>query len=207
MEIKKIKIVMVLLLFIIIINTAIPVHAVTIDDIWTQGSDFLEMGKESTEGTFNGDKLKDATDSLYNLFLWAGIVIAVIVGAFLGVKFMTESVEGKAKIKEALIPFCVGCVIIFGGFTIWKISMKLFESVESTSLYESKIKDTKCVNGLHSFDSIQDRYCNYCNEPCNHQNMSEDFYVQDNKIKRQCNDCKGFFDVCGNAPVVYGWRR
>lgn len=168
MEIKKIKIVMVLLLFIIIINTAIPVHAVTIDDIWIQGSNFISMGKSNTEGTFNGEKLKDATDSLYNLFLWAGIVIAVIVGAFLGVKFMTESVEGKAKIKEALIPFCIGCVIIFGGFTIWRIAMKTFGEIEEVELTVAG-NQKSCLAGNHEFDNLLDETCNNnCGESHKH---------------------------------------
>lgn len=132
MSLNKVKIFILLILFIFVINIEIPVHASMIEDIWKQGSDFLKMGKESDTKTFNGKNMKEATDNLYSLFLWGGLAIAVIVGVFLGIKFMTESVEGKAKIKEALIPFVLGCVVIFGAFSIWKVAMNLFSDMEKT---------------------------------------------------------------------------
>ena len=42
-----------------------------------------------------------------------------IVGTILGIQFMTASAEDKAKVKEALIPFAVGCAVILGAFAIW----------------------------------------------------------------------------------------
>ena len=34
---------------------------------------------------------------------------------------MLGSMEEKAQIKEALIPFVIGCIVAFGAFGIWKI--------------------------------------------------------------------------------------
>ena len=34
---------------------------------------------------------------------------------------MIGSAEEKAQIKDALIPFVIGCIVIFGAFGIWKI--------------------------------------------------------------------------------------
>ena len=55
----------------------------------------------------------------------AVIFLAVAVGMFLGIKFMISSAEDKAKVKEALIPYIAGCVVIFGAFIIWKLTILL----------------------------------------------------------------------------------
>lgn len=206
-NIKRIKLFLIFLMIAIIINIAQPVYAssTTVEDIFKTGANFIENGKKQ-KSAFNGEKMKNSVDTLYNLFLWGGIAIAIIVGASLGIKYMFESVEGKAKILQSLIPFTVGCAIIFGGFTIWKISMELFSSVESTVSEEAKTKNTQCVNGLHTFDSLNDKICNYCGFECMHQKSDwiqgfvwcEDMTV----LARQCGRCKGFFAICGNAPVA-----
>ena len=49
------------------------------------------------------------------------MIVAVLIGAILGIKFMIGSVEEKAEIKAALVPFIIGCVVVFGAFGIWKI--------------------------------------------------------------------------------------
>ena len=188
---SKIKICMILLLFVLITNIAIPAHASTIDEIWQTGANWISLGK-SGGSTFNGENMKAATDSLYNLFLWAGIVIAVIVGAFLGVKFMTESVEGKAKIKEALIPFCVGCVIIFGGFTIWRIAMNLFNDLESEELETAEYVATSCGWGNHDFNnSIRQISCltEGCPDTCYHRTLKSMNKGDQYGSYQQCQGC------------------
>ena len=42
---------------------------------------------------------------------------------------MAGSVEQKAKVKDALVPYIVGCIVIFGAFGIWKLVLTLLESV------------------------------------------------------------------------------
>ena len=42
---------------------------------------------------------------------------------------MVGSVEEQAKIKETLIPYVIGCVIIFGAFGIWKLLVTLLSSI------------------------------------------------------------------------------
>ena len=66
---------------------------------------------------------------IYNILLAIGTVIAVIIGAILGIQFMVGSMDDKAKVKESLIPFVIGCVIIFGAFGIWKIVATILQDV------------------------------------------------------------------------------
>ena len=59
-----------------------------------------------------------------------GIAISVIVLALIGIKYMLGSVEEKADIKKLLIPYIVGCIVVFGAFGIWKLLLQLLEPLE-----------------------------------------------------------------------------
>ena len=58
------------------------------------------------------------------------ICVAVIIGAIIGVQFITGSIEGKAKIKEALVPYIIGCIVVFGAFFIWKTLVNIGNDLE-----------------------------------------------------------------------------
>ena len=55
--------------------------------------------------------------------------MAVISGIIIGIKYMLGSAEEKADIKGLLIPYIVGCVIIFGSFAIWKLVVTILQGV------------------------------------------------------------------------------
>lgn len=115
----KRKIFFILIIFILMICSTHIVQATTISDI-IQGADGFITSGSSTD-VIATDKLKSASDIIYNILLILGTIIAVIVGAVLGIQFIMGSVEQKAKVKDSLIPFIVGCVVIFGAFGIWKL--------------------------------------------------------------------------------------
>lgn len=80
------------------------------------GKDFISNGEKSS--TINQGQLKKTSNILYNIFLGAGIIIAVLVGMFLGIKYMMGSIEEKADLKQTLVAYVAGCVVIFGAFGI-----------------------------------------------------------------------------------------
>lgn len=115
----KRKIFFILIIFILMICSTHIVQATTISNI-IQGADgFITNG--SSSDMIAGDKIKNLSDIIYNVLLILGTVIAVIVGSVLGIQFITGSVEQKAKVKDSLIPFVIGYVVIFGAFGIWKL--------------------------------------------------------------------------------------
>lgn len=115
----KKRVFLILIIFILMICSTHIVQATTISNIMQGADNFITNGSSSS--VIANDKLKDASDIIYNTLLIVGTVIAVIVGAILGIQFITGSVEQKAKVKDSLIPFIVGCVVIFGAFGIWKL--------------------------------------------------------------------------------------
>ncbi len=99
-----------------------------VDDIIEAGGSFIKKGEQQQQA-IQDSQIKTVSDQIYNILLAIGTVIAVIIGAILGIQFMTGSMDEKAKVKESLIPFVIGCVIIFGAFGIWKLIATILQDV------------------------------------------------------------------------------
>ena len=123
-----IKKILLFFLIVVVFTCFVNINNVKACDNIISGADkFVNNGVASSETAINSGGLKDLSDSLYNVLLVVGICVAVIVGAILGIQFMAGSVEQKAKVKDSLIPFVVGCVIIFGAFGIWKLIITILK--------------------------------------------------------------------------------
>lgn len=79
------------------------------------------LNGEPVSSTIDEDKLKETSNFMYKLLLAIGIVVMFIVGTIIGIQFLVASAEDKAKLKESLVPYVAGCIVIFGAFTIWSI--------------------------------------------------------------------------------------
>ena len=92
----------------------------SLSDVISGGDSFIDAGKDGSAKIDKGS-LQNASSSIYNILLICGVIIAVLIGSIMGIKFMIGSVEEKAEIKAALVPFAIGCIVVFGAFGIWKI--------------------------------------------------------------------------------------
>lgn len=98
--------------------------ATSVDDVFKDADDFIKQGEDlQSENDENKKELSSTLDFLYNLLLGIGIVVAVIVGTLLGIKYMIGSVEEKAEYKETLFAYLISCVVVFGAFGIWRIAI------------------------------------------------------------------------------------
>mgnify|MGYP004689925447 FL=1 len=93
----------------------------TIDGVISGADKFINSA--DTNNTIDQGSLKSTIDLIYNILLAIGLIVAVTAGAVLGVQFMMASADGKAEVKEKLIPYTIGCTVIFGAFGIWKLVM------------------------------------------------------------------------------------
>lgn len=105
-------------------------YASGFDKIFKGANNFIEEGDPSNAIPGGEDAYKDMSSILYNVLFTIGVVIAVIVGIWIGIQFMTSGVEQKAKVKETLIAYVVGCIVIFGAFTIWKLVVTILQSTQ-----------------------------------------------------------------------------
>ena len=92
----------------------------SLSDVISGGDSFIQAGKDGSAKIDKGS-LQNASSSIYNILLICGMIVAVLIGSIMGIKFMIGSVEEKAEIKAALVPFVIGCIVVFGAFGIWKI--------------------------------------------------------------------------------------
>lgn len=123
-SIKIILKILIILMFLIVIENN-QAYAYPLTDIINSGQNFIDEGKNGGS-VIDSDQLKQSSDLIYNILLGIGVILSVLVGAILGIKIMWGSVEEQTKAKEALIPYVVGCFVIFGAFGIWKLVVTVF---------------------------------------------------------------------------------
>lgn len=99
-----------------------------IDDMMGDANSFVQSAKADV-GQVNDSALQNFSSTFYNIFLTAGTAITVIVGLIIGIKYMLGSVEEKADIKTMLVPYVVGCIVVFGSFGIWKLVIEIMQKM------------------------------------------------------------------------------
>ena len=97
----------------------------SLDDMIGDADKFIDSADDAAIST---SSLKEFSKTFYNIFLTIGIVVATLVGSILGIKFMIGGAEEKAHVKELLVPYIVGCIVIFGAFAIWKIVVTILSN-------------------------------------------------------------------------------
>ena len=123
------KTICVLLVIIVLFSITSLSYASNLSDIKKGADNFIQAANGQ------GDKiptknLQDLSSTIYNVLLVIAIIASVIVGIVLGIKFMFASgAEGKAEIKQALVPYIVGMAVVFGAFGIWKIVVNVLKSI------------------------------------------------------------------------------
>ena len=127
-----VKLIICIIFTIILLNLFCISSSYALGDIVSDGKAFLQEG-EPIINTINTSKLIDTSNYIYNMLLTIAIFIAVAVAIILGIQFMVASADEKAKVKEALLPFVVGCFVVFGSFTIWKIVVEIGNDTEKNA--------------------------------------------------------------------------
>ena len=116
------KIICVIVLIVISLGIGLNQTKTYVDDVMSGAKGFLDKGQDVV---IEGTKLQATSNFIYNLLLAIAIVVAVIVGMILGIQFMMAGIDEKAKLKETLIPYVAGCVVVFGAFGIWKLAVTI----------------------------------------------------------------------------------
>lgn len=122
MDAKRMIVFQIILILYMIVAFPIISNAASLDSTLQGADDFVSVGT-STE--IDKSELHSASNFIYNALLGIGMVAAVIVGMFLGIKYMTSDSVEKASVKETLIGYLISCCIIFGAFTMWKIVVNI----------------------------------------------------------------------------------
>lgn len=112
------------------LNREIDTSVDAIDEAVEGADNFIEDGSNNQ---INEEKLQDTFSYIYNIFLGIGIGISVIVAIILAIKFMIAGIDEKAEVKKMFFVYVIACIIIFGGFGIWKIVVNVIGDASTTS--------------------------------------------------------------------------
>lgn len=123
---KKILIIFIFSFLIIMFVNVSNIYASTLGDVISGGKEFVN----SSSGTqaIDTQKLKGASDSIYNTLLMISFIVVAIVGIVLGIKYMFAGVDEKADVKNSLLAFVIGTLVIYGSFGIWRVIIKFLNS-------------------------------------------------------------------------------
>lgn len=123
------------ILIVLIIFSIVPTQSMclSLDDITGGATGFLDAGtgKDADENPIKtieqGNKFKNLIKDMAGTATLIGIIFILIVGVYLGIKFMSDSTQQKAEVKESLVPFIVGAIVILGAWTIWRAFVVLLQ--------------------------------------------------------------------------------
>ena len=98
-------------------------------DVIKDADSFIESGKDvgDEDGYIDETQLQNFSQTLYSILFGIGVAIAVIVGMIIGIKLMIAPIGERAEAKKLLIPYAVGCVIVFGAFGIWQLAVTIMQ--------------------------------------------------------------------------------
>lgn len=122
---KKISLIIMFILVICIPNIS---SAGLIDEGILEGNGFVSSAMQSSL-SLNNSIIIEKFQDVFNILTYVGIALSVIVGAILGIQIMISSADEKAKVKESLIPYIIGCIVVFGAFSIWQIVITIFNAI------------------------------------------------------------------------------
>ncbi len=124
MKNKVLYIFIISIIFIVAFSSINIIYAADNPDSVMNGADkFVQKGEEQLN--VDNKPLQNTSNFIYNLLLAIGIVIAVIVGMVIGIKYMTGSVEEKAEVQKIFVGYAVSCFVLFGAFGIWKFVVNI----------------------------------------------------------------------------------
>lgn len=71
-----------------------------------------------TPDTVTPTSLEGPVKTILGIIRWAGIVVAVIIAMFLGIKYITASPDGKAEIKKTLALYVGGIALLLSASAV-----------------------------------------------------------------------------------------
>ncbi len=106
-------------------NTAVATSGP--DDVINDAESFITDGNRIEY--MKTDELQSFSQTLYSILFGLGVIISVIIGLILGVKLMLAPVGERADAKKLLIPYVIGCAVVFGAFGIWKLVVTIMQGI------------------------------------------------------------------------------
>ena len=119
--IKKNKLLIIAITFLILIIFFIPTYSIATVNPIENPENYEPGGISSTDS----DKIVAKANPILGAITVVGIVVSVITLTVLGIKYMIGSIEEKAEYKKSMIPYIIGVVLLLAASTAVGLIAKL----------------------------------------------------------------------------------
>ena len=99
----------------------ISVLVIAVMALFAVGNVAMAVTIPPVSGDVASSDLNDTIGKVLGVIQWIGIIIAVIVAMFVGIKFITSSPEGKAEVKKTALFYVGGIVLLLAASTIVRV--------------------------------------------------------------------------------------
>lgn len=126
-KIRKFSIFILAILTSLFVFQFTPVYAGTFANIKSAADDFINRGQNNTPISMS--EAGALIGSIGPLLLGIGILVILITGLIIGIKYMISGSDEKAKLKEILIWWVIAAVVVFGAISITNIIIRIMNNV------------------------------------------------------------------------------
>ena len=125
---KKVILIIALLM---VVSFIIPNDSLALDDMIKQANDFVSTGQTNAKNDgVDPDAIAKEFIPLGQLLTIIGMGVMIAATTFMGIKYLTASPEGQAKLKEQLIGLVVAGIVVFGAYHIWSFALDIVQKFE-----------------------------------------------------------------------------
>lgn len=125
---KKVILIIVLLM---VVSFIIPNDSFALDAMLKQANDFVSTGQNNaTKDGVKPDDIAKEFVPLGQLLSIIGMGVMIAATTFMGIRYLTASPEGQAKLKEQLIGLVVAGIVVFGAYHIWSLALDIVQKFE-----------------------------------------------------------------------------
>ena len=86
------------------------------------------------DGTEADGVITTIGNKVLSIITSVGMILAIILVAVLGIKYMMGSTSEKAEYKKSMIPYLIGAVLVFGAAAIGKAVVGFGQTVANTAV-------------------------------------------------------------------------
>ena len=88
---------------------------------------FIKRGEDTEQ--ISSEEAQKGLLGLGGILMSIGILVALVTGLILGVKYMISGADTKANLKQVLIWWVVGVVVVLGAIGIFNIVVRTMNNV------------------------------------------------------------------------------
>lgn len=92
-------------------------------------------------------KINGTVETVFGIIRWGGIIIAVVIAMFIGIKYITSSPEGKAEVKKTAMYYVGGIILLLAASTIVTV---IGNSIEKGSITDNDATVSSIVTSINS---------------------------------------------------------